>query len=269
MTGKVGRRWRWAVLLVLVAAAGLAAVSLTSAAPLHPNPNEREVDPAANVKDPDTLFQKDGTLRTDGNIWVLHFRFKDLRMITVDIPGRGRTVCWYLWYQVINKTGEPRRFIPDFELVTLDRNTRHRDKVFPAVQQAIMKLEDPSGVLDIKNSVTIASEPIPPTRPESLPRAVTGVAIWDDVNLDTNRFDIYVAGLSNGWAVTDPILDGGDPVVRRKTLRLSFERPGDRQWHQGQIKFMNTQWLYRGSELPVPGLPKPRNNQQPAPPPGN
>src|ERR1700682_938900 len=50
--------------------------------------NERDVKQQPNGED------KDG-------IWVLDFRFKDPRLITVDIPGRGRRLCWYLWYQVI------------------------------------------------------------------------------------------------------------------------------------------------------------------------
>jgi len=37
---------------------------------------------------------------------VLDFRFKAPRLLTVDIPGRGRKICWYMWYQVVNRTGE-------------------------------------------------------------------------------------------------------------------------------------------------------------------
>jgi hypothetical protein len=209
------------------------------------NPNEREVKPAPNVQD------KDDINSPDSKIWVLDFRFKDPRLVTVNVPGRGRKLCWYLWYQVINRTKEPHYFVPDFELVTIDKGTIHHDQVLPAVQDEILKLEDPTDYLRIKNSVTIYKDAILPSKPDATPRAVTGVAIWDDVNPDTTRFDIFVTGLSNGWSQTDPVGDDKQPVIRRKTLQLSFRRPGDR-YYQGshEIKFMPpAQWIYRASDL--------------------
>src|SRR5262249_35436996 len=92
------------VVLVLL----LAVVPAISLAVAQTGFNERDVKPQTNVQDKD-------------DIWVLDFRFKDPRLITVDIPGRGKKVVWYLWYQVINNTKEPRTFIPDFELVTHDK----------------------------------------------------------------------------------------------------------------------------------------------------
>src|SRR5262249_44277011 len=152
----------------------------------------------------------------DSKIWVLNFRFKDPRLITVDVPKRGRKVCWYLWYQVINYTKDPHDFIPDFELVTHDKNTTHYDQVLWTVQDAVRKIEDPTDYYKIKNSVSIANDPIPPSKSDALPRAVTGVAIWDDVDPQTNWFSIYVTGLSNGWSVDD------NGKIRRKTLKLTF-----------------------------------------------
>src|SRR5260370_41733914 len=150
MTGKQGRRWfgyAWLLLLPLAAAA------LASAA-LAANPNERDVKPEPNALDPDNINTPNGRL------WVLDFKFKDPRLIKVDVPGRGQKVCWYLWYQVINTTTEPHTFIPDFELVTQDRRTIHHDQILPSVQEAIRKIEDPQDFLKIKNSVTIATDPI-------------------------------------------------------------------------------------------------------------
>src|SRR6516164_8453581 len=216
------------------------------------NPNERTVKPEANVQDADDI--KSPTSK----VWVLDFKFKDPRLIKVDVPGRGQKVCWYLWYQVINKTSQPHTFIPDFELVTRDRNSVHHDQILPKVQDAIRQLEDPTDYLKIKNSVTIAAEPIPPSRKDAEPRAVTGVAIWDDVDPDANYYSIFVSGLSNGWAVTDdPEKPGAKSVVRRKTLQLNFRRLGDRYLQKSEeIHFVPpAQWIYRGSSLTVPGLP--------------
>jgi len=222
------RRCLLALLLVLPA--------LSLAVAQNPGPfNERDVKKQTNVQDQDLT-------------WVLDFRFKDPRLITVDIPGRGRKVVWYMWYQVINKTGEPRTFIPDFELVTNDKNTIHHDVVIPKAQEAIRRIEDPTGYLDLKNSVTIASQPIPVTKPDSAPRAVTGVAMWDDIfssEPDTTRFSIFVSGLSNGWSKDDP-KEGKEGVVRRKTLQLNFKRLSDRNHIDTEVKFLSPEeWIYR------------------------
>ena len=107
------RWWRYSLAL-------LGALCVPAGLVLAANPNEREVKPRANVLDPDRELTATGELNLDSKIWVLEFRFKDPRLVTVDIPGRGSKLCWYLWYQVINRYKEPHTFIPDFELVTLD-----------------------------------------------------------------------------------------------------------------------------------------------------
>lgn len=221
------RIWRWGFGLALLLTL-CAVLSFSAAQP--PAFNERDVKRQSNLQDKD-------------DIWVLDFRFKDPRLITVDIPGRGRKVVWYLWYQVINNTGLPRTFIPDFELVTHDKPGVFHDQVFPKVQEAIRRVEDPTQHLDIKNSVTIASEPIPPSKPDAFPRAVSGVATWDDVDPEANRYSIFVSGLSNGWSEDD------NKVVRRKTLQLNFRRVGDRFYMDSrEIKFVPpADWLYRAT----------------------
>src|SRR5690349_1749677 len=98
MFGKHSRRWGLGLLTALLA---FALVGMTLAA----NPNERSVAPQPNVQDPGKINVPDSKL------WVLDFKFRDPRLIKVDVPGRGQEVCWYLWYQVISNTGQPRSFI--------------------------------------------------------------------------------------------------------------------------------------------------------------
>ena len=54
---------------------------------LATNPNEREVKPEANVQDTDDISAP------DSKVWVLDFKFKDPRIIKVDVPGRGEDVA--------------------------------------------------------------------------------------------------------------------------------------------------------------------------------
>lgn len=200
--------------------------------------NERDVKKQINAKDTD-------------QVWALDFRFKDPRLITVDVPGRGKKVVWYMWYQVVNNTKEPRTFIPDFDLVTIDKHTSHHDQVLPKAEESIKRIEDPTGYLNIKNSVTIANNPIPITKADSAPRAVTGVAIWDDIfaqEPDTTRFSIFVSGLSNGWSKDD------QGIVRRKTLQLNFKRLSDRAHLDTEVKFIApSEWIYRATAIKAEG----------------
>lgn len=213
--------------------------------------NEREVQKRINVEDKDDIHKE------DSKIWVLDFTFKGPRAITVDIPGRGKQICWYLLYRVSNTTKEPRLFIPKFELVSLDKPAVYTDEVLPSVEKAIRQIEDPIGYLNIKNSVTISSQPIPPSKANA-PVAVNGVAIWTGVNPDATRYSIFVSGLSNGWSLAE-IPPDNKQVVRRKTLQLNFKRLGDRYYqHSGDIHFVPPEeWVYRGTTIALPGVNPP------------
>ncbi|QVL32645.1 hypothetical protein KIH39_01640 [Telmatocola sphagniphila] len=207
--------------------------------------NERAIEPRIHRED-------------KSDIWTLHFNFKDPRVITVDVPGRGTKVVWYLLYKVINRTNAGQKFYPDFELVTLDKHTVHSDEILPSVEDAIKRREDPTNRLDIKNSVTISKDDIPVTKADSFPRAVTGVAIWSDVYdraKDTNRFSIFVTGLSNGWTMDD------DKVIRRKTLQLNFQKLGDE--NQSDIRWVdNPEWRYRASAKAEKKEPEKKENDK-------
>jgi len=174
MTGRRGRCF--VLILFLIATAGL--LSVRPGAPLRANPNDVTVKPGGNVQDADAA--------KNSKLWVLEFKFRAPRLIKVNIPGRGQTVCWYMWYQVTNHTGVPHRFIPEFELVTHDTNPPmvYRDEVLPTVQDAIRKIEDPTDFYKVKNSVTISASDIPPSLPgnKADPMPITGVAIWIDPN---------------------------------------------------------------------------------------
>jgi hypothetical protein len=217
------------------------------------NKNEKEVKPAPNVQDTDDI-SKEGS-----KVWVLNFVFKDpaIRQITVDVPGKGRKVCWYLWYQVINYTDAPHYFNPKFELVRHDKNVVYTDQVLPKVQEAIQKVEDPTDFYKVKNSVTIGEVPIPPSKKtDAAPKKVTGVAIWDDIDPETSNFSIFVTGLSNGYSVTDPAPPETDPIVRRKTLQLKFKRIGDPSLpKEADIRFQApAEWKYIGGKMKLDDL---------------
>jgi hypothetical protein len=249
MLAQTSKRVRWGRLLAmaggLLLLAGLPAASQVTF-------NEREVKSTPSKLD-------------KADVWAFDFRFKDPRLIKAHVPGRGTRICWYLWYQVINRTGVPKEnFSPIFELVTLDPPGVYVDEVLPSVVAAIRRVEDVAGIQDIKDSVEIGRTPIPPSKPadEAFPRAVTGVAIWDgsgadakgrdpDVQdlSDTTRFSIFVRGLSNGYVVVDPPAPGLPSITRYKTLQLNFKRQGDRcSVDARDVTFEPpAEWIYRAA----------------------
>jgi hypothetical protein len=248
------------VLLGLVAAVGLAFICLS---PLHSQTtfNEREVK-----SEPSKV---PGANKVEVGVWAMDVRFKDPRIIKVKLPTRGERICWYLWYQVINRSGKPQDIAPYFELVTLDNPGNYRDEILITAEEAIKKLEDPAKYQDIKNTVLISKFAIPPSKPvdEAYPKPITGVAIWDAGPADpkkrdpkvremmeTTRFSIFVRGLSNGYVEVDAPAPGLPPVTQYKTLQLNFKRKGDRfSTDSREIEFVSPpQWIYRSASRTIP-----------------
>jgi hypothetical protein len=225
--------------------------------------NEREIVPQMTANDKE-------------DIWTLHFRFQDPRIIVEKVPARGTKICWYMIYRVYNldPRKEPIRFVPDFELVTLDRHTRHPDEILPTVEEAIRKREDPTGRFKMKNSVTISEEEIPVSKEDAFPRAVTGVAIWTGVDDPipgvkgnvplTNKFSIFIAGLSNGYTVEVPVDRPGEKIIKRKTLQLDFERLGSGEVTEPSgIRWTgNATWMYRASTDPLKVTETPKKEEK-------
>ena len=245
------RRWQALGLLLLTGA--VLSVALKPANGQYTF-NERE------VKSQPSSLDKAG-------VWSLDFRFKDPRLIKVHVPGKGTRMYWYLWFQVINRSGKPQTTVPIFELVTLDYPAVYKDDPEPTVLEAIKRVEDPTGYQDIKSCDSISVNQIPVSKEDAFPRAVTGVAIWSATHADpakrdpkakdlsdSTRFSIFVRGISNGFVVVDPLVPGEPPVTRHKVLQLNFKRAGDRTVLDARdISFVPpAEWIYRGGGEKAP-----------------
>jgi hypothetical protein len=179
--------------------------------------------------------------RDKEGIWVLEFAFKPVRLRTVE-TGKGRRSVHYLYYHVVNRTGKPRMFVPQFSLVT-DTGQRLEDAVIPQAIPIIQAREDAS--IPLRGAVDIMGV-IPPSTKEGIDDAVYGVAVWDGVDPKADRFSIYVRGLSDGYQVLQPP-DGGKPVVRYKTLRIDLIRRGDEHnlnEREIQLNDPSYEWVY-------------------------
>jgi hypothetical protein len=211
-------------------------VSLGPILPTVPTARERASN-TTTVVDPSVL-PKDKQ-----SIWVLDFAFKPVRIVEVERPGKGRKYVYYLYYQVVNRTGKPRMFAPQFTLIT-DTGKRYEDMVLPLAVNKIEKREDPS--IPILGAVTVMGYIPPSGKKEGVDDVLYGVAVWEGVDPKADAFKIYVRGLSDGYQLVNPP-DGGTPIVKYKTLRLDFLRPGDernlkeREIRQADPKY---EWIY-------------------------
>ena len=183
--------------------------------------------------------------RDKQGIWVLDMTFKPLRLVTVEVPGKGRRQVHYLWYRVVNRTGKARFFVPQFTLVCPETGKTYQDSVLPQAVKVIQAREDPTKPL--LGSVEIAGY-LPPSTKDGVDEAVYGVAIWEGVDPAADRLEVYVRGLSDGYQ-TIPA-EGGKPArTKYKALKIDFTRPGDdRRINEREIRFLDPnrpfEWTY-------------------------
>jgi RNA polymerase sigma factor (sigma-70 family) len=205
---------------------------------------ERKVDPIALPLD-------------KPNVWTLNFRYKPPRIVTLDTLDKNgkpaKKIVWYMWYQVYNLTDEPQIFLPEFELVTKDLNTSHLAQPETNLMDQIRKIEDPTGIFNMQTLDSISKRPIRISLKDAIPRFVTGVAIWtdlDDKAQKTNKFSVYITGLSNGQ-IFEEKKDTPDKITKRKTLQINFLRPTDDKRPQAsdiipdELNTAAEQWIYR------------------------
>jgi len=185
------------------------------------------------------------------DLWVFELQMKSLRMLEVELtePGTNRKkkeLVYYLVYRAINREidrrqDDPERtpvneydkepipdlFVPQITLVTSDNGKRTvvPDSILPEAQKAIQLREK----MKLSNSVE-AVRRIPPVVSADTPdsQAIHGVAIFRNVDPDTDYFTIFMSGFSNGYKlvkgpVTYTDLEDG---VRGGTIQ-----PGDQIWN--------------------------------------
>jgi hypothetical protein len=158
--------------------------------------------------------------------WALDFTFTDPKPISVrDIRGQIRWY-WYTTYQVLNKSGDERQFIPEITVATdsgkiIAANHGIPVSVFDAIKEQVGNplLESP---LEIVGTILLGED-----------YAKEGVAIWRAFDHDVDEIRLFFAGLSGeSAAVKNPIT--GEPVNMRRTRMIRFKSPGNHTHPQKQ-----------------------------------
>ncbi len=149
----------------------------------------------------------------------------------------------YLYYKVINRTGKPQMFVPQFIMVNTKTGQKFEDNVVPQAIPVIRSREDEA--IPVLGAVDVVGM-IPPSTKRNVDDVVFGVAVWEKWDPKADRFSIYVRGLSDGYKEV-PSESGGKPVARYKTLRIDFIRRGDEfnlSEHEIELDNPRYEWVY-------------------------
>jgi hypothetical protein len=124
--------------------------------------------------------------------------------------------------------------MPRFILSIEDKGNEqiYMDEVSPQIQEAVFRREFSRRSPDLRllNSVEgitelFENETVPAADPDPLARAAHGVAVWRNVNPDTDFFSVYMSGFCNAYRISTA--DDGTVIVEEKVVRQKFARPGD------------------------------------------
>ncbi len=199
-------------------------------------------------------------------LWVLDVYFKPMRMIPVELTDtktgeKKLEYVWYIAYRAMHrKTNErvneqapkndvdppvsPPLFIPEATLIVTDNDRQdiYPDQVIPEALAAINKREK----ANYKTAVSIVG-PLPePTEPGGGDdNALWGVLMWRGIDLEADKYTVYLTGFSNGIRK----LNGPDdkPIVQTKTIMQKYWRKGDRFEATEPEIFLDgdSKWIYR------------------------
>jgi len=218
-------------------------------------------------------------VRFEHDVWGLDFWFKPIRYIRIPGADGKERLIWYMVYKVKNgptkrfvhdvtennnlravPVDKPFLFIPRFELESYDVKKTYSEKVIPEAVAAIQQREDKNRKLLTTAEMTgeiLPSVAATAATPE-IDRSIWGVATWEGVDPRTDRFSIYIHGLTNAYKwIDDPAAyKPGDPIGTGRTyqyqvLKLNFWRPSDTKYeHEEEIRFgipgdVDYSWSYQ------------------------
>jgi hypothetical protein len=161
--------------------------------------------------------------QAQNDLWVFELQFRSLRLIELDVTDprtrmKKKELIYYLTYRAVNREIErqedlsdtvpvnvydkdpvPDLFIPQITLVSNDNGVRIAvpDSIIPEAQAAIQRRER---IRVLVNSVT-AVQRIPPVVAVDAtdPPAIYGIAMFRNVNPETDFFTLFLSGFSNGY----------------------------------------------------------------------
>lgn len=146
--------------------------------------------------------------------------------------------------------------VPRFILQTLDEGSEeaYLDEINNQIRQQVLKRELRGSDRNVRllNSIEAISNvkaQVSVDDPDPLDRALYGVAVWRNVDPNTDFFRIEMFGFTNSYRLT--ATEDGEIQVEDKCIVQEFRRPGDR-YRQEEIEFRvegDPRWVYKPREM--------------------
>lgn len=176
-----------------------------------------------------------------GEHWDFQFEFRlPQRVVVADRDGNERAY-WALLYTVTNPDKVAHGFVPQAVMFTDGGKVVH-EGLYPGV---VAELKKRYRLSELKNSVEMMGQ-----LKAGEDEAQDGVFVFPEVDTKTDKFQIFVTGLSGEFVVkTIPAAEEGkEPkeVVLRKTMRLLFDFPGDEiDLAADKVYLVGQKWIWR------------------------
>lgn len=130
------------------------------------------------------------------------------------------------------------------------------DEVNLEIQKAVFEREfgEKAADLTLLNSITGIQDISPPVSGndalvDPLKNAIYGVAVWRNVDPDTDYFTLFMSGFSNAYQMGRI---NGDLIVQQKVIEQRFGRPGDRfRQQESEFRFFDEAQLRSNGSLEV------------------
>jgi hypothetical protein len=187
--------------------------------------------------------------------WQLNVEVDDPKAIEVTLPGQTKPErFWYVRFNVINRTGEDRIFVPEFELYTdTGQVLRVGQHVPSAVFRAIKELYNEPLLTDMTGMTGKLLQ--------GEDNAKDGVAIWRDFDPQAGQIDLFLGGFSGETAevvlpkpvqVVEVDAAGHEKTITRdkailsRTYHLVYDVPGEASARTyTPAKMVKKEWIMR------------------------
>jgi hypothetical protein len=253
---------------ILAAAAFLAVTALAadpSAAPPTGSPDAAKPSngtPAAGGSDVDAAtraaMEKADPDNVDpvsiqGEHWTLDITYDAPQPILVPGLKGEKDVYWYVIYTITNNTKADREYVPSFTLFT-DTGVVSKAGVYPTAFDLI-KAERSTKYKFLENVAQMTAVAANKVK-MGADNARTGVAIFPPLDRATQKFTLFIGGLSGEYIerpdrstkkVEPTHLQEGEKLTRLfKTLVLDYNFPGDKWWRNLDTPiFVSKKWTWR------------------------
>ena len=149
--------------------------------------------------------------------WQLNVEPGDLRVQTVDVPGIGPQVFYYMTYLVTNNSGEDVQFYPSFELATNDGTLIKSNRGVPRYAKDEIHAIASRGRIELLPELDAQGLLL-----QGEENAREAIVIWVCPSLDVDEVKVFMGGFSGETrAVVRP--DNGETEILRKELMLEHE----------------------------------------------